>query len=185
MTRLTQRISVLALIALSIAPAATRKDDWTPPVPVQYDDNVCLSYRARLDGRYLVVQVALEPGWHTFSMDNKLRAEEKLAGKKAISSDQPTLITLTGGLEAVAPWYQSPPKDFSHPELRWFSWGFEQEAVFVAQVRQSKAAPTRIAIRGQACTDAICKNIDVAIPFPQAQVKESSAIDLKNLVPVR
>lgn len=179
------QISLLALLLLGVAPAATRRDDWTRPVEVHYDDNVCLSYRARLDGRYLIVQVALEPGWHTFAMDNKLRAEEKLAGKKAISSDQPTLITLTGGLEAVAPWYQSPPKDFSRPELRWFSWGFEQQAVFVAPVRQSKTAPTRIAIRGQACTDTICKNIDVAISLPPGQVKDSSDIDLKSLVPVR
>jgi DsbC/DsbD-like thiol-disulfide interchange protein len=175
----------MALILLGVAPAATRPNDWTPPVEVHYDDNVCLSYRARLDGRYLVVQAALEPGWHTFTMDNKLRAEEKLAGKRSISNDQPTAITLTGGLEVAGPWYQSPPKDFSRPELRWFSWGFEQQAQFVAQVRQSKAAPTRITIRGQACTDTICKNIDVVISLPQAQITDASEIDLNRLVTVR
>ena len=189
MSQLNRRTSVIALILLGLAPAAAR-EDWTGPAEVRYDDNVCLSYRTRLDGSYLVVRVALEPGWHTFAMDNKLRAEEKLAGKRSISNDQPTAITLTGGLAVAGPWYQTPPKDFSRPELRWFSWGFEQEALFVARIRHSQAAPARITIRGQACTDTICKNIDVAIALPLARIQSNadgnpSDIDLKNLVQVR
>jgi len=157
----------------------------TAPVEVRHDGTLCLSYRAELDGQYLVIRANVEPGWHTFAMDNKLRADEKLAGKRALSNDLPTSFTLSGGLEAIAPWYQSPPKDFSKPELRWFSWGFDQPATFVTKVRKSGAGPAQIAVRGQACTDAICKNIDVTLSLqltnPTAGIP---GVNVKNLVPV-
>ena len=86
-----------------------------------------------------MVRAAIEPGWHTFAMDNKQRAEEKLAGRKSLGIDHPTEITLTGGLEMAGPWYQTPPKDFSKPELRWFSWGFERQALFAAKIRRRAA----------------------------------------------
>ena len=104
---------------------------------MHHDDNLCLSYQARLDGEYLVVRANLEPGWHTFAMDNKQRAEEKLAGKKSLGIDRPTEIVVSGGLQTAGPWLQSQPKDFSKPELRWFSWGFEKQALFVAKMRRA------------------------------------------------
>lgn len=153
-------------------------------VEVRHDDALCLSYQAHLDGPYLVVRATLEPGWHTFAMDNKARAVEKLAGKPSLGIDHPTEITLSGGLEAVGPWFQSPPKDFSKPELRWFSWGFERQAVFVTKINRRRTSPTRIAIKGQACTETTCKNIDVTLSLPAASA-DSSAINLKDLVQVR
>ena len=51
---------------------------------------------------------------------------------------------MTGGLETAGPWYQSPPKDFSKPELRWFSWGFERQALFAATVHRSASGTVRI-----------------------------------------
>lgn len=152
-------------------------------VEVRHEETLCLTYQARLDGSYLVIRAAIEPGWHTFAMDNKRRAEEKLAGKPSLGIDHPTEFTVTGGLETVAPWYQTPPKDFSRPELRWFSWGFERQAVFAIKIRRKSPAPARIAVRGQACTDTTCKNIDVEIPLPAAP--EPSNLDLKTLIQVR
>ena len=67
-------------------------------------------------------------------MDNKLRAQEKLAGKRSLGIDSPTEIVFAEGLELNGPWYQSVPRDFSKPELRWYSWGFEGQALFVAKV---------------------------------------------------
>jgi hypothetical protein len=152
---------------------------------VRSDENLCLTYRARLDGSFLVIHTKVESPWHTFSMDNRQRAEEKLAGKKSLGIDQPTEFTLSGGLEAAGPWYQTAPKDFSKPQLRWFSWGFEKEAVFAAKVRRSGAGPAKIAVKGQACTDVTCKNIDAAITLPLANsAGDPSAINLKELVPV-
>jgi len=171
-------------IALMMLVAA---GSWTDAVEVRHDENLCLSYRARLDGPYLVVEAKLEPGWHTFAMDNRQRAEEKLAGKKALSIDHPTEITVSGGMTVEGPWYQTPPKDFSKPELRWFSWGFERQAQFATKVRRSGSGDVRMAVRAQACTDTICKNIDVTIVLPTAKraAGGSPVINLNNLVRVR
>lgn len=178
---------MMALVAAQVD--AARPSDWTDAVEVWHDDTLCLSYRAKLDGPFLLVRATLEPGWHTFAMDNKQRAAEKLAGKQSLGIDQPTEINLSGSLELAGPWFQSPPKDFSKPEQRWFSWGFEQQAVFVAKIRRSRAAPASIRIRGQACTETICKNIDVALPVPRVNMADAQAapadVDLKTLVPVR
>jgi DsbC/DsbD-like thiol-disulfide interchange protein len=178
-------MNLAALLVLSVTcAAAAQADGWTEAVEVRHDDKLCVSYQAKRDGPYLVVRAALEPGWHTFAMDNKKRAEEKLAGKPSLGIDHPTEISLAGGLETVGPWYQTPPKDFSRPELRWFSWGYERQALFVAKIRRSGAAPSRIAIRGQACTDQLCKNIDISISLPPGKAT-APEIDVKNLVQVR
>lgn len=173
-----------AMLALVAGTDATWAADWTDAVDVRYDFKRCVSYRARLTGEFLVVQATVEPGWHTFSMDNKQRAEEKLAGRESLGIDAPTEIKPTQALEVAGPWYQSPPKDFSKPDLRWFSWGFDDQAVFVTKVRRSGAGPAQIAVRGQACTETICKQIDVAISLPLAGAGRSD-IDLKPLVRVR
>ena len=99
-------------------------------------------------------------------MDNKLRAQEKLAGKRSLGIDSPTEIVFAEGLELDGPWYQSVPKDLSKPELRWYSWGFEGQALFVAKVRRVGAGLASIAVRGQACSDTTCKNIDLTISVP-------------------
>jgi hypothetical protein len=155
--------------------------DWSAPVEVRHEEDVAVAYQARIDGQWLLVRVKVGNGWHTFCMDNKRRADEKRAGKQALSVDKPTEI-VASGVEVEGPWYQSEPKDFSHPELRWFSWGFDKEAVFAAKVRSGRSG--RLTIKGQACTDAICKNIDVTVPVP-AGGNSPAEIDVKTLVPVR
>jgi hypothetical protein len=172
------------LIGVSIVPSVMAAD-WTAPVEVRHEDELSISYQARLDGDMLLVRATLGPGWHTFAMDNKIRVDEKLAGKPAISNDRPTEIVASGGLQPVGGWYQSPPKDFSHPELRWFSWGFEGQALFAAKVRRAGAGPTKLALRGQACTATVCKNIDLALSLPAANSGGVSGVNLKELVPVR
>src|SRR5207244_3738877 len=114
--------------ALTAAPAFAA--DWSAPVEVRHDDALCVSYQARLDGPYLVVKTTVGPGWHTFALDNQLRAQEKLAGQPALSVDRPTEIKPVSGLALTPPWFQSAPKDLSRPVLRMFSWGFDREAVF-------------------------------------------------------
>jgi hypothetical protein len=181
------RRAVLAVLIAAGAWAA-RPGDWSQAVEVRYEDDLCVSYQARFDGDFLVVRATLGSGWHTFAMDNKQRAEEKLAGKAPLSIDRSTEITPATGLKTVGPWYQAPPKDFSRPELRWFSWGFERQALFAVKVQRLGAATARLALRGQACTETICKNIDVTISLPPADSNVQAApssIDLKSLVQVR
>jgi DsbC/DsbD-like thiol-disulfide interchange protein len=189
MTRLPRLTLMRIIVLLCFACATTiHASDWTEAVEVRQDSKRCVSYRAKLDGPFLVIQATLDPGWHTFAMDNKQRALEKLAGRRSLGIDRPTEIILTEGLELAGPWHQSAPKDFSKPELRWFSWGFDGQALFVAKVRRSKAESARIAVRGQACTETTCKNIETEISMPLADVHAEagpSSIDLKTLVQVR
>jgi len=159
---------------------------WTNPVEVHHDENLVVAYQARLDGPYLVVRASLQPGWHTFAMDNKVRAEEKLAGRKSLGIDHPTEIAVSGGLQTVSQWLETPPKDFSKPELRWFSWGYERQALFAAKVKRTGGSPAHIALKGQACTETTCKNIDVEVTLPVGKTDASPAeLDVKTLVPVR
>ncbi len=189
MIRPTRRSAVKTMIVFVAACSqATGAGNWTDGVEVRHDLKRCVSYRARLDGEFLVVQATLEAGWHTFAMDNKQRAEEKLAGRPSLGLDGPTEIRLTQGLEVAGPWYQSPPKDLSKPELQWFTWVFDGQALFVAKVRRSGAGPARIAVSGQACTETICKKVDIEILLPLGAANTDanpSDIDFKTLVRVR
>lgn len=188
MTRLTGRTIFTVIVALIAAASieAASAGEWTAPVEVLHEHQRCISYRARLDGEYLLVRATIEPGWHTFVMDNKQRSAEKLAGRQSLGVDGPTEFALTQGLDVAGRWYQSEPKDFSKPELRWYSWGYEGEARFVAKVRRSGPGPAQIAVRGQACTETICKNIEVEISLPTtAAAGRPSDVDLKGLVEVR
>ena len=165
------------LLLLFLAAAGA---DWTAPVAVTHDDKACISYRAKMTGGYVLVEAKLEPGWHTFTLDNDKRAAEKLAGKKALGVDKPTSIALQG-LETTGAWLQSEPKDFSQPEIRMFTWGFEKQALFAAPVKRT-AGPVQLRIRGQACTEAVCKNVDVTLALPD--LGGGARPDLAGLTPV-
>jgi hypothetical protein len=44
-----------------------------------------------------------------------------------------------------------------------FSFGYDRDAIFAAKFRRTGAGSAKLRIRGQACTDTVCKNIDVAL----------------------
>jgi hypothetical protein len=184
MTSFSNHAFVAVWMALTVSAVAA---DWTQPVDVLFEDQKCVTYRARLSGDTLIVQARVHPPWHTFVMDNRQRAAEQLAGRRSLGIDLPTEIRVTGGVETLGPWHQTPPKDFSDPGMRWFSWGYDGEALFAAKVRRSGEGPARIAIRGQACTNAVCRNIDVEIslPLPNKAPDDDTPFDLTSLVRVR
>lgn len=165
-----------------LMPALLTAGDWSAPVEVRNDDQLCVTYRARWDGELLAVHAKLEPGWHTFAMDNKERQDIKLAGKPSLGVEKPTTVRVTGGLTVEGPWMQTNPKDFSKPELRWFSWGFDDEAYFVAKVRKAGTEPAEITIKGQACSGSICKNVTVTVPV--SLTAPGDKISLAGLVPL-
>ena len=188
MNKLNWQITLSTVLVIFTFTGAAAASDWSEAAQVTHDLRPCVTYRAKLDGDFVVVQATLTPGWHTFAMDNKVRAEEKLAGKPSLGIDAPTEIKLGQGLEAIAPWYQTPPKDFSKPELQWFTWIYDSQAVFVSKARHSGSGPAQITIKGQACTDKLCKQVDVALALPLAGAKAGAnlaEVDLKTLVKVR
>ena len=178
-----RRLTLLALAASVALPLTAA--EWTPPADVRHDDKVVMSYRAKWDGEFLIVRAALEPGWHTFVMDNKQRQQEKLKGKPSLGIEKSTEIAVEG-LTVTGPWLQSTPKDFSKPELRWYSWGFEREATFATKAKRAGSGPARVEVTGQACAADICKNIELSLDVPLSTAKGSgSDIDFKSLAPIR
>jgi hypothetical protein len=167
----------MKILLFGLVMAAVSVAEWSKPVEVVVDDTVCATYRARVDdGGRLVIALTLANGWHTFAMDNQIRATEKLAGKKALGMDKPTSFVVSGGLAVEGPWMQPALRDFSKPELRIFSWGFEKEALFAAKVKRVPGeARAKVAIKAQACTETICKDInkeldlDLALPAGPAE----------------
>ena len=174
-------IRTILILMATVASAA----DWSQPAEVRHEDALVISYTARVDGPYLVVRATIAQGWHTFALDNVQRVEEKLAGKPALSMDRSTEIAVAG-VQVEGPWHQSPLKDFSRPELRMFSFGYDRDAIFAAKVRRAGAGTAKLRIRGQACTETVCKNIDVALTVAvPAKPGTSAEVKLHELVQAR
>jgi DsbC/DsbD-like thiol-disulfide interchange protein len=172
----------ILLLFASLASAS----DWSQPAEVRHEDELVISYTARVDGPYLVVRANLGQGWHTFALDNVQRVKERLAGKPALSMDRSTEIA-ADGLQVEGPWHQSPPKDFSRPELRMFSFGYDHDVIFAAKVHATGAGSAKLRVRGQACTETVCKNVDVAltVAVPAKPEATSSEVKLDELVQAR
>lgn len=167
--------AILFLLATTAA-----EGGWGAPAVVNHDDQPVVTYRAQVAGGYLAVQVQLAAGWHTFTLDNDKRAAAKLAGKKALSSDKPTQI-LAEGVEVTGAWLQPQPKDFSQPDLRIFSWGYEGEALFMAPAKAA-GDTAKVRIKGQSCTQTVCKNVDITAEAPVR--KSGAAPATANLIAV-
>ncbi len=159
--------------------------DWSAPVEVRHDDQRCVTYRARAAGGYLSVEAVHDEGWHTYALDNRVRALEKLAGRQSTGIDRPTELKVTG-LELDGPWHQTPPKDVSKPELLWFTWVFSGRAVFIAKLKGPAAGTVRISIRGQACTESTCKEISATLEVPAPDAGSGAPpAEWRGLIPVR
>ena len=186
MTHLTRKAfgAVLGLLFVSGTAIA---GEWSAPAEVRHLDEVCVTYRAKLAGNTLLVEATHGEGWHTFAMDNEIRAKDKLAGKMSLGIDQPTEIALEQGLALAGPWRQTPPANLSKPELRWYSWGYEEPALFVARVTplSQSPAPALIGVRGQACSATVCKNIDITLAVPPAGTAAQAIVDVGQLEQVR
>ncbi|MCX6592433.1 MAG: hypothetical protein NTZ56_13005 [Acidobacteria bacterium] len=165
-----------------LLPLAARAAEWSAPVEVFHDDRRCITYRGLWTGEELVVEAAIEPRWHTFAMDNKKRQAEKLAGKPSLGIEKPTDIKLESGLDVLGSWRQLPPQDFSKPEIQWYSFGFEQKALFAVKAKPSGPGPAAVRVRAQACSDSICKNVDVVLTVP---TQGSATLDLSALIPLK
>ncbi|MBI1353185.1 MAG: hypothetical protein GC160_02480 [Acidobacteria bacterium] len=177
-------MSRLLLLIPALA-AGLHAGEWSQPVEVTLETELAASYRAKVDGDYLVVEAKPGAGWHVYSMDNELRAEEALKGKMSLGVDGPTQITVSGALEPLGGWLQSEPHDYSKPAMQWYTWGYEGAALFATKVASKGSGPATIAIRGQACDAGRCKNVDVSFELAQTAVGGKPSLDLKPLIPVK
>lgn len=157
---------------------------WSPSVVVGREPEECVTYRARLQGEYLVVEAKHGPGWHTYALDNEIRAEEKLAGQESLGLELPTSFDVRGA-KVVGSWYQTEPADLSEPDIEWFTWGFSDTATFAAKVGEVGTAPIVIGVRGQVCNAETCRDIEIDLRLDPAIDRSSLDLDLQAFVPIR
>lgn len=156
---ITRRFLAVGTAVFLLAPGAqARQPEPGAGAEVWLGDMLAVTYRARVEGDWLVVEATHEPGWHTYAMDNETRAREK-TGKAKPETELPTVITAVEGLSVEGPWRQSPPIDLSTPDIRWFTWGFEGRSYFAAPVASTGSAAT-VRIDAQACTKDLCAMVD-------------------------
>ena len=126
-------------------------------------DDLAVTYLARIEGDWLVVEARHEPGWHTYAMDNPERAEQASA-RSTTEAELPTVITPSPEIVLAGPWLQTEPIDLSDPEILWYTWGFEGRSFFAARVERTEPGAW-VAVDAQACTDKLCAMVeDLRVP---------------------
>lgn len=166
-----------------LALVATLSQQGDNGVEVWLDDLHAVSYRARVEGDWLIVAATHEPGWHTYAMDNLRRAREK-TGEADPETELPTVIVAGDGRQIEGDWRQSEPKDLSTPEIRWYTWGFEGRSYFAVRVEEPKL-PASVHIDAQACTESLCAWVDgLEVPVEVAEPGGESWVDPESLVVV-
>lgn len=159
--------------------------DWSAPsVATARDGRELVTCRARLAGDYLLVEVTAAEGWRVYAMDNEQRATEALAGKMSLGVEQNTEVQVEGGLELDGAWLQPPPRDYSQPELRWYSYGFAGASLFAVRVRRTGAPTASVTVTAQACDSASCVSVEAQIDLPVA-ADGGESFRPEGLVPVR
>lgn len=162
MTTVRNAFVLSALLGVA-GPAAAQEAEEPAPQEVWFGDDVAVTYEARLEGDWLVVEARHEPGWHTYAMDNLERAREA-TGRERPDTELPTRLTPSPEFELASDWRQTAPTDLSQPELRWYTWGFEDRSFFAARVERADAGGW-VQVDAQACTDRLCAMVD-ALPVP-------------------
>jgi len=174
------RVAVAAMFTASLWAGS-----WSAPAEAtDAAGNALVTCRAKLNGDHLVVEVRATQGWHVYAMDNQRRAKEALAGRMSLGVEQDTEVDVYGGLKVVGDWYQTKPEDFSQPELRWYSYGFEGTSTLAAQVERTTGDSADVTVRAQACDSASCVAVEAELSVPLADSTEQP-FSTDGLVPVR
>ena len=160
------RFSVALLAALVAAPFALGDDGWSEPVPVMNRAKIALTYRAKIAGDFVIVEANHSKGWHTYSMDNTIRAR-KATGDEHPESELPTRIAVSGGAKVSGDWMQTAPVDMSQPSIKWYTWGFEGVARFAAPIERVGDEDIVLTIDAQSCDPSSCTMVnDLKIILP-------------------
>lgn len=175
--------TLLLLLALLGNAMGQQAENWTPLVEVKKGSMKAVSYRARLVGDVLVIEVTHEAGWHTYALDNEERAEKR-AGEKPLGIEKETRIEISGGLAVAGKWRQTQPKDLSQPDINWYTWGFEGVSIFAVKVKKHDDKDAVITINAQACKADLCAIVDdLEIKLPlKTSVNNDPKFDFTRLV---
>ncbi|MEX2015820.1 MAG: hypothetical protein WD873_04215 [Candidatus Hydrogenedentales bacterium] len=169
---------LFAILFLTSGFAAADDVAWSAPVEVKRGDETAVTYRAALFGDVLVVEAEHAKDWHTYSMDNLVRAREK-TGSDTPATELPTRIEVGGGLGVIGPWHQTAPKDLSDASIEWYTWGFEDVARFAVKVRKISDEPAIVTINAQSCNATSCAMVEgVRLEVPAPEILATSEDEL-------
>jgi len=154
--------------------------EWSESKEIrQRRSGMVVSYKAKLDGDWLIIEATHGKGWHTYTLDNLERAQKK-TGKEKPETELSTVIELSGGLKPVGAWYQTKPKELSTPEIKWYTWGFENVSRFATQVELIDQSATTITINAQACNASSCSmvsDLQLTLDVPENLEKTENAVE--------
>lgn len=151
-------VALVASFIVNDAQTAWASEWSEPSITMRRRVGMVVTYRAKVDSGYLVIEAKHGEGWHTYSMDNLDRARAK-TGLEKPDTEQSTRFELTG-LTVTGDWYQSTPKDLSTPEIKWYTWGFEDTSYFAAPVQVDDASAVTVTIFAQACNANSCSMVN-------------------------
>ncbi len=183
---------VVLLLALVQTFSPANEPAWSKEAVVRNGRQPVVRFQARIDNDYLIVRAIHQERWHTYAIDNEARAEKALQGKMSLGIELGIGIEFKSGLKADGEWLQTSPLDLSRPEMRWYTYGFSQTAVFARRVTVLESEPIVLRIRGQACDGETCCAVDAVleVELPTADLGQSPDDDarlrkmLNDLVPV-
>ena len=183
------RANFIALLLVAVALPAAADFPWSEPAHVKRGRDIVVTYRASIQDGHLIVEAKHAPGWHTYSMDNLVRArarfnEQTKSGEQTPQTELPTAIRLEAPLKAAGAWKQTKPKDLSDAEILWFTWGFEETAYFAVPIERIADGPAKIVINGQACDASSCAMVDAVELTVSAEAAADTSIDLDDLISV-
>ena len=179
-------IKILLIGALA-CPVIARAENqgWSQPAQVTLGGEHCVTYKATIRADLLIVAAKHHHDWHSYAMDNDVRAEEQLAGKTSLGVEAPTTIEVAG-VKTRGHWRQSEPVDMSQPEIRWYRWGFEGDAVFVTAIDPSSITDeVTVKVRGQVCDDKRCQQVNVKLELAAESISDQAAKELPTLLAVK
>lgn len=148
---------------------------------VRHGATPVVEYRAFYHEGYLIIESKHSKGWHTYALDNEQRAQKALNGKQSLGIEQGTVIELNDSVKTAGPWLQTKPKDFSKPELRWYTYGYDGIAHFARKIKQPKEN-LEVKIRGQACSGETCCRIVVELVPVGERIDEKRRKQLKQVI---
>ena len=91
--------------------------EWSKEAVVRQGVRPVVHFQACFDSGYLILRATHEDGWHTYAMDNAVRAAEALKGQTSLGVEQGIEVTIESGIELQEPWLQTKPSDLSHSWL--------------------------------------------------------------------
>ncbi|MCA9126855.1 MAG: hypothetical protein KDB22_07215 [Planctomycetales bacterium] len=190
--------SYLLLIAIAILTQdqLSHPDDllpWSATATVTDGTSTVVRFQACIASKHLIVRAVHDKGWHTYAMDNRQRAMKALQGKQSLGIEEGLQVKITKGATLTGKWLQTPPKDLSQPEMRWYTYGFEDSTYLACPIQQEDTPETvTLEIKGQACNSSSCRQVDLTLncqavqleSTQQRQLNEQIAKLLKELAPV-